>query len=102
VLGFALGLLNVQFAILFALFAIGYGVFLSVAALAIEEFSFHRYHRWKDLGVGIVAALLENIGYRQMHAVWRLRGLIDATKRRDVRWGAMTRAGFTTAGSEAD
>jgi cellulose synthase/poly-beta-1,6-N-acetylglucosamine synthase-like glycosyltransferase len=101
-LGFAFGLLNVQFAILFALFAIGYGVFLSVAALAIEEFSFHRYHRWKDLGVGIAAALLENLGYRQLHALWRLRGLIDATRRREVGWGAMTRAGFTTATPEAE
>ena len=45
---------------------------------------------------------MENIGYRQMHAYWRLRGLIDATRRHEVGWGTMTRAGFTTPASEAD
>jgi cellulose synthase/poly-beta-1,6-N-acetylglucosamine synthase-like glycosyltransferase len=98
--GLILGLVNIHFAILFALFAVGYGVFLSIAAVTVEEFSFHRYHRWRDLGVAIAAAVLENFGYRQLHAFWRLRGLIDSIKRRDVGWGTMTRAGFTTVASE--
>jgi cellulose synthase/poly-beta-1,6-N-acetylglucosamine synthase-like glycosyltransferase len=96
-IGFAFGMLNVHFAILFALFAVGYGVFLSIAAVTVEEFSFHRYHRWEDLGIAVAAAVLENFGYRQLHAVWRIRGLIDSTRRRDVGWGTMTRGGFTRA-----
>jgi len=96
-IGFAFGMLNVHFAILFALFAVGYGVFLSIAAVTVEEFSFHRYHRWEDLGIAVAAAVLENFGYRQLHAVWRIRGLIDSTRRRHVGWGTMTRGGFTTA-----
>jgi hypothetical protein len=47
--------------------------------------------------VAVAAAILENFGYRQLHAFWRLRGLIDALRRRPVSWGTMTRAGFTTA-----
>jgi hypothetical protein len=65
--------------------------------VTVEEFSFHRYHRWRDLAVGAVAAVLENVGYRQLHAVWRIRGLIDAATRRRVSWGTMTRSGFMTA-----
>ena len=96
VAGLFLGVVNLHFAVLFALFAVGYGVFLSTAAVTVEEFSFHRYHRWRDLGVAVAAAILENLGYRQLHAFWRIRGLIDATKRRHIDWGTMTRAGFTT------
>jgi cellulose synthase/poly-beta-1,6-N-acetylglucosamine synthase-like glycosyltransferase len=97
-LGLVLGAVNLQFAILFALFAIGYGIFLSIAAVAIEEFSFHRYGRWADLAIALVAAILENLGYRQLHAVWRLKGLADAIRGRHVGWGTMTRTGFTTSG----
>jgi cellulose synthase/poly-beta-1,6-N-acetylglucosamine synthase-like glycosyltransferase len=95
--GFALGLLNVQFALLFSLFAFGYGVLLSIAAVTVEEFSFHRYRRWNDLAVAAVAAVLENLGYRQLHALWRLHGLLDAARGNRVSWGTMPRAGFTTA-----
>jgi cellulose synthase/poly-beta-1,6-N-acetylglucosamine synthase-like glycosyltransferase len=103
VVGVVLGMLNTHFAILFALFALGYGVFLSIAAVAVEEFSFHRYHRWRDLAVAISAAVLENLGYRQLHAFWRLRGLAQAVRGTDAAWGTMTRAGFTVAeaGQEA-
>ena len=92
-------LLNVQFAILFALVAFGWGILLWVASLALEEFSYHRYHRWRDLAIAIAAAILENVGYRQLHAVWRLRGLSDALRDKDVAWGTMTRTGFATAPS---
>ena len=44
------------------------------AALAVEEFSFHRYHRWRDLVATAIAAAVENLGYRQLHAWWRLQG----------------------------
>jgi cellulose synthase/poly-beta-1,6-N-acetylglucosamine synthase-like glycosyltransferase len=99
----ALGVLNVEFAILFALAAVGLGMLLSISALAIEEFSFQRYRRRRDLATAISAALLENLGYRQLHAYWRLRGLVDAIRRRDSGWGTMTRAGFTLAdGSPVD
>jgi hypothetical protein len=94
VLSLAFGLLNAPFAVLFLFVAVGYGTLLSLAALAIEEFSYHRYHRWRDLAAASAASLFENVGYRQLHAFWRLRGIIDAVRRRDTAWGAMTRVGF--------
>jgi hypothetical protein len=65
-----------------------------VAALAVEELTYRRYPRWRDLGVGLLAAVVENFGYRQLHAWWRLRGLLQAVHGREVQWGAMTRTGF--------
>jgi cellulose synthase/poly-beta-1,6-N-acetylglucosamine synthase-like glycosyltransferase len=96
VLGLALGLVDVPFALLFAAAALGYGLLLSVAALTVEEFTFHRHARWRDLLVGLAAALVENLGYRQLHAWWRLRGLISFLTRRSMPWGTMPRTGFDT------
>jgi cellulose synthase/poly-beta-1,6-N-acetylglucosamine synthase-like glycosyltransferase len=96
-LGLPLGLLNPSFALLFALFALGYGVLLSLASLALEEFSYHRYPRWRDLGIAIVAAFLENVGYRQLHAWWRLRGLVAELRGSVVSWGEMPRQGLASS-----
>jgi len=99
----ALGAVGGWFALAFAAAAIGYGLILSVCALAIEEFAFHRYRRWTDLQRAFAAAIVENLGYRQMHAWWRLQGLMDEIVGRRASWGTMTRQGFTSSsnGTEA-
>lgn len=99
--GFAFGLVDAGFALLFAGVAFAYGVFLGVASLAAEEFSFRRYTRWRDLGAALAACVIENIGYRQLHAWWRLQGLVAAIRRRDAAWGVMPRTGFTSETVEA-
>jgi hypothetical protein len=96
VVGLSVGAINVPFALLFALVAVGYSFLLTLASLALEEFSFHRYRRWSDLGWLVLASLIENIGYRQMTAVWRLEGLWEQLRHQDYEWGAMTRIGFGT------
>ena len=97
--GLWLGVVNTEFALIFAVVALFYGIALSIAALLVEEVSFHKYTRWRDLGIGIAASVLENIGYRQLHAWWRLRGLINAARGNEPAWGEMTRAGFDTEDS---
>ena len=94
IVGLALGVVNVAFGILFLLVAVGYALLLSVAALAIEEWSFHRYTTWRDMWSALSAAVVENVGYRQLTAVWRLHGVWDAVFRRRQVWGEMTRQGF--------
>jgi cellulose synthase/poly-beta-1,6-N-acetylglucosamine synthase-like glycosyltransferase len=95
--GLALGVVDLWFAAVFAAAAVGYGLFVSCCALTIEELAFHRYHRWSDLQRSFAAALLENIGFRQLHAWWRLRGLYDEVRGRDAAWGQMLRRGFRAA-----
>lgn len=96
-IGVDLWFIDTQFAILFGIVALGYGFFLSVAAIAAEEFSFQRMLTWKDLGISLVASIFENVGYRQMHSWWRLRGLFWWLRRGEANWGAMPRVGFAGA-----
>ena len=93
-LGLGLGVVDGSFFVLFLLVAIGYGMLLSMVALTVEEFTFYRYPRWRDFAATMAAALLENLGYRQLNAWWRLRGLVSALRAHPHEWGAMNRTGF--------
>jgi len=94
VLGLALGVVSVPFALLFLVVAIGFALVLSIAALTIEEFSYRRYRRWRDFGVGLAAAVLENVGFRQLNAWWRLQGLAQWMFGRRTKWVSLARSGF--------
>lgn len=74
--------------------AVVLGVALSVAAVALEELSFRRYPRFTDLLRLFWLGVLENFGYRQMSAWWRLKGTWSAIRKVEG-WGTMQRRGFT-------
>ncbi len=93
-LGMVLGLVDWSWVLLFMAVVYGYASVVNLVAIAIEEMSFHRYPRWRDLGLSLMASVLENFGYRQMTAVWRCQGLIDGIRGGRQVWGAMTRRGF--------
>jgi len=92
-----LGAINIQFALLFLTAAILLGMILSVLSVLMEELTFRRYDSIRDVMILILFAFLENLGFRQIHAWWRLRGLIDFFKGVKT-WGEMTRTG--TFGSD--
>jgi cellulose synthase/poly-beta-1,6-N-acetylglucosamine synthase-like glycosyltransferase len=92
-LSWLLGLLNVDFFILFMIFAIFFGVFLSVAAVLLEEISFRRYPGWEHLAILVIVGVLENFGYRQVLALLKVKALWDFVRRRKA-WGRMEREGF--------
>ena len=79
-------------ALLFGL-AFTYGLVLSFGALLIEGRAFARYPGWTDLRRLMVAAVIENFGYRQWLALVRTRAWITVL-RPNQGWGEMTRAGF--------
>jgi hypothetical protein len=58
----------------------------------LEELSFHVYPRLSDLLWLFVAALIENLGYRQLTVLWRLRGLANWMRGRVPEWGVMKRS----------
>jgi cellulose synthase/poly-beta-1,6-N-acetylglucosamine synthase-like glycosyltransferase len=93
VLGLLLGVVNWGFAILFLLVAYGFGIALTAYTLALEEWTYRGYGRLRDRLFLLGIALFEGLGYRQMTAVWRLRGLV-AYARGSREWGVMTREGF--------
>jgi cellulose synthase/poly-beta-1,6-N-acetylglucosamine synthase-like glycosyltransferase len=92
-LSFFLGVLDLQFLLLFVAAAGLYGIFLSVSAVLLEEMSFRRYPGWVDLTKLLVFAVLENLGYRQMLAFFKVRAFLDVVRRRRT-WGRMDRTGF--------
>jgi cellulose synthase/poly-beta-1,6-N-acetylglucosamine synthase-like glycosyltransferase len=100
-LGLAVDAVDIDFAWRFALAAYGYGVLVSLTALFIEEISFHRYPRWGDLLRGVVAAVLENVGYRQILAFWQVCGAAGAWRGGTAVWDPMPRQGFDEPRPEA-
>lgn len=95
--GLALGIVDPRLALMVALVAVGCSVLLSMAAVTVEEYSFHRYGRAADLRAALLASILENLGYRQLHAWWRLQGLFAAVTHRRPEWHSPERHGFAEA-----
>ena len=94
VIGLIFGWINAPYAaVLFGL-AFTYGLVLSFGALLIEGRAFARYPGWKDLQRLMVAAVVENFGYRQWLAIVRTKALWTVL-RPDTGWGEMTRVGFS-------
>ncbi len=92
--GIAVGAVNLEFGALYLAVAVIYAMTLSFASLLIEEVSFHRYNRWRDLAVAGAVSVAENLGYRQAVAVFQLQGLWAALTKKQQVWGEMTRVGF--------
>jgi cellulose synthase/poly-beta-1,6-N-acetylglucosamine synthase-like glycosyltransferase len=93
-LALLLGVVNIPFAILFLVLAYGYAVLVTLAAMLVDEWAFHKHDRWQALGLTVVASVLENIGYRQATVWWRLEGWWSSLRGKKHVWGVMTRTGF--------
>ena len=93
---YALGMLDTAIIVAFAIVAVLLGVLLSVAALALEEFSFRRHRRGREAMRMLAYAVLENFGFRQLVDFWRLQALWDIARRKKG-WGDMKRKGFEAA-----
>ena len=77
----------------FLFLAIGMGILLSASGLLLEEMSFHLYARKRHLAILALYVVLENLGYRQLNAWWRLVGLVQWLRQKEHQWGAMKRKG---------
>lgn len=93
----ALGVLESEYFIAFLALSFGYGTFLSMGALLLEEIELKRWPRITDLLVLSLAAIAENLGYRQGLNILRLVGIWCFIRGRPARWGRMVRTGLRTA-----
>ncbi len=89
--GYFGGYLDWELALLFLVVNIGFGTLLSVTSLLLDEISNHTYPKQKQIVVLLLAAVAENLGYRQLTAWWRLIGLVHWLTGAKARWGVMTR-----------
>jgi len=89
----ALGALNASFLALFFAVAVLFGMFLSIAAILMEEISFRRYPNWEDLGKLLLCGVIENFGYHQALAVLKIQAFWEFVRGRR-RWGRIERTEF--------
>ncbi len=93
IIGTAFGMLDLRFAAAFFIVTYLYGSVLSLAAVLMEEVSFHRYRRPADTARLVAYALVEPFGYHQITVWFRLKAFWQYL-RGDHSWGRMTRVGF--------
>jgi cellulose synthase/poly-beta-1,6-N-acetylglucosamine synthase-like glycosyltransferase len=85
-----------SFVAIFLVLAICLGILNSVVAILLEVSGGHRYQGIKAFLTLLLAAVLENFGYRQITLWWRLRGSLDFLLGRRG-WGRMKRVGAGAA-----
>lgn len=89
------GWLNTVMAVAFFGVAVAFGMAFSFGALLVEERAFQRYRRWSCFGRLVLAAGLENLGYRQWYALVRVWATWKHVRGSTQEWGEMERAGFS-------
>jgi cellulose synthase/poly-beta-1,6-N-acetylglucosamine synthase-like glycosyltransferase len=91
-----LGSLSRPFLLQFLLFGYAFATMISIGSVLQEEITYRRYSDWRDMARLISYCFLEHFPYRQMHMVWRLKGLWQYL-RGDHAWGSLKRKGLQSA-----
>ena len=92
--GLCLGWLSAASALLFLAVSVLFGLLLSVGSVLLEELTICKYPRPSDIMRLLLAALLENVGYRQITLLWRIQAIFQVIGKKKRTWGAMERRGF--------
>ena len=91
------GFLSASSLVLFACVSLGLGIALSVMSVLLEQISFQMYPYFRQTLKLTAVAFLENLGYRQLAAWWRLVGLYRWATQSEGSWGTMTRKGHSSS-----
>jgi len=73
--------------------ALSFGVAATLLAVLLSDLAMQRYLNRRDLVLLVAAAVLENIGYRQLNSWWACVGTFQALRGRQG-WGVVTRRVF--------
>lgn len=107
-----LKILSYKYLVVFLAISFGYGALISVLSLLVAYWSEPTGHhdarghtllarlRPRDLATLLLYSVFENLGYRQMSIVWRLRGLWDYLRKKKG-WDKFERIGFGGAPAPA-
>ncbi|MCF7740836.1 MAG: glycosyltransferase [Candidatus Marinimicrobia bacterium] len=82
------------YTVLLLMVAFVFGITLSIVSIGLEEMTFRRFSNLGDLAKLYLLAILENFGFRQMTAYWRIKGILAAIRGTNSGWGEMKRKGF--------
>jgi cellulose synthase/poly-beta-1,6-N-acetylglucosamine synthase-like glycosyltransferase len=97
-IGLLMGFVSPTMGLAFFVVAVAFGVFVSVVSFLLEVISFNVYDKPTDLVRLFGAAILENLGYRQVNSWWRLIGTLRMLRGGTGEWGTIERSEF---GSES-
>jgi cellulose synthase/poly-beta-1,6-N-acetylglucosamine synthase-like glycosyltransferase len=86
-----IGALSWSSFLLFSALCFVTSIVLSVSAVLLDQLAFGVYRRPGQVAILLAAAVLEQLGYRQMTAYWRLRGLITHFRGTTMTWGTIER-----------
>lgn len=89
------GVLSWFWFLLFFLLSAAFGFLFSVATILLEELSFHRYPRRRDILGLLWGGFLYNFGFRQINALWRTFATLEYLGGFRF-WGKVRRTGFRT------
>lgn len=81
-------------ALLFFAVSILFGLLMSVSSVLLEENTICKYPDPRDLLRLLLAAILENLGYRQLNLLWRVEAILQVLLKKKRSWGQMERRGF--------
>jgi cellulose synthase/poly-beta-1,6-N-acetylglucosamine synthase-like glycosyltransferase len=93
IFGLIFGLIAPFIAIEFFVVSVLFSLFLSLSAIVLEELTTRRYPSVKDLRSLLFAGLIECLFYRQLTAIWRVKGMLEFMIRKKG-WGKMDRQSF--------
>ena len=87
-----MGVLDPLIALLLFIASVMLGTLVSLSSLAISMKQFP-YYKFKEMGILVFYAIIENFGFRQLISLWRVVGYINSLKK-PKGWGKMVRKGF--------
>ena len=95
--GLTFSFIPIESALSFLAVSVLFGILLSVSSIVLEEFTLQRYPKANDIWKLLGAAVVENLGYRQITMTWRLLAILEMLRKQHSSWGVMLRTGFKNA-----
>lgn len=96
VLAATLGVLSRALFLQFLLFGYAFATVISIGSVLQEEVTYKRYNDWQDVVRLVSYCFFEHFPYRQMHMLWRLRGLWQYLRGNNT-WAPLKRKGLQSA-----
>ena len=96
---FVLGVLSRSFFLQFLLFGYAFATLISIGSVLLEEMTYRRYNRWRDVARLLIYCLFEHFPYRQLTMVWRLQGIWQYL-RGDLQWRELKRVGISPSSAD--
>jgi cellulose synthase/poly-beta-1,6-N-acetylglucosamine synthase-like glycosyltransferase len=94
-----LGVLSQTFFLEFLLFGYAFATLISIGSVLLEEMTYRRYNRRRDVARLLIYCLFEHFPYRQLTMIWRLQGIWQYM-RGDLQWGEVKRVGTSVISTD--